>query len=147
MEITVHNVHLDTYAPQQRVDGILRRLSEPTSVVMGDFNNIRPDDPDAEQVWQELLPTYRARFSGASGDRVDGRVFEAVEQGGYVDLFRRMHPRDRGSTVRGAGGLRIDFLFATADLATHVSRCEIFDTAPARDASDHFPVFADFDVD
>ncbi len=87
-EMTVHNVHLDTYAPQQRVDGILRRLSAPPSLVMGDFNNLRPDDPGAEQVWQALAPPYRARFSGASGERADGRVFQALEQAGHVDLFR-----------------------------------------------------------
>jgi exodeoxyribonuclease-3 len=146
-EMTVHNVHLDTNAPQQRVDGILRRLSEPTSLVMGDFNNLRPDDPGAEQVWQALLPAYRTRVSGGSGERADGRVFQAVEQAGHVDLFRHLHPHDRGATLRGAEGLRIDYVFATADLATRVTRCEVFDTAPAREASDHFPVVADFDLD
>ena len=145
-EMTVHNVHLDTYAPQQQLDGILRRLSGPPSLIMGDFNNLRPDDPGAEQVWQTLLPAYRTRFSGGSGERPDDRVFQAVEQAGHVDLFRHLHPRDRGATVRGAEGLRIDYVFATADLATRVTHCAVFDTAPACEASDHFPVVADFDL-
>jgi exonuclease III len=114
--------------------------------VMGDFNNLRPDDPGAEKVWQALLPPYRARFSGASGQEPDGRVFQALEQAGHIDLFRQMHPQERGATVRGAEGLRIDYFFATADLATRVTRCEVFDTAPAHEASDHLPVFADFDL-
>jgi len=146
-EMTVHNVHLDTYAPQQRVDGILRRLSGPTSVVMGDFNNLPPDDPGAEQLWQALSPAYQTRVSGASCERADDRVFQAVELAGHVDLFRQLHPHDRGATVRGAEGLRVDYVFATADLATRVTRCEVFDTAPAREASDHFPVVTDFELD
>lgn len=76
MDLTIHNVHLDTYAPQQRLDGILRRLSGPPSLVLGDFNNLRPDDPDAEHVWQALLPPYQTRFSGGAPlEGADGRVF------------------------------------------------------------------------
>jgi exodeoxyribonuclease III len=146
-EMTVHNVHLDTYAPQQRLDGILRRLSGPMSLVMGDFNNLRPDDPGAEEVWQALLPPYRARVSSGSGEGPDGRVFQALEQAGYIDLFRHMHPHDRGATLRGVEGLRIDYIFATADLASRVSGCEVLDTALAREASDHFPVIADFQLE
>lgn len=148
MELTIHNVHLDTYAPQQRLDGILRRLSGPPSLVLGDFNNLRPDDPDAEHVWQVLLPPYQTRFSGGAPlEGADGRVFKALEQAGHIDLFRHMHPADRGATVRAAGGMRIDFIFATSDLAQRVTRCEVLDASPADEASDHFPVVAEFDLD
>lgn len=75
---------------------------------------------------------------------------ERMLRHGYVDVFRRVHPRAHGRTVATwSPAVRIDYIFATPDLAERVVDCEVVgdrrwpDPDVAR-ASDHFPVVADF---
>ena len=67
---------------------------------------------------------------------------------GYVDCFRRMNPGARGFTCPAdtpAG--RIDFIFADPELAARLTRSNVITTGeglPGEQASDHFPVCAEF---
>ncbi len=67
---------------------------------------------------------------------------------GYVDCFRRMNPEDRGFTCptdTPAG--RIDFIFADPELTARLTRSNVITTGeglPGEQASDHFPVCAEF---
>ncbi len=69
---------------------------------------------------------------------------------GYVDCLRRTHPRADGFTCPTyLPAVRIDYVFATSDLASQLVNCEVAARAGAlgevaRRASDHFPVVADF---
>ena len=67
---------------------------------------------------------------------------------GYVDCFRRMNPGVRGFTCptdTPAG--RIDFIFASPELAARLTGSNIITTGeglPGEQASDHFPICAEF---
>jgi len=63
-----------------------------------------------------------------------------------VDLFRRFHPGERGETIREPP-LRLDYIFATEDLAQRAIRCDVLRTPDTERASDHYPVLADFELD
>lgn len=67
---------------------------------------------------------------------------------GYVDCFRRMNPGARGFTCpAGAPAGRIDFIFASPELAVRLAGSTILTTGeglPGEQASDHFPVSAEF---
>lgn len=75
---------------------------------------------------------------------------ERMLRHGYVDAFRRVHPRAHGRTVATwSPAVRIDYVFATPDLAERVVACEVVGDRRWPDpdvlrASDHFPVVADF---
>jgi endonuclease/exonuclease/phosphatase family metal-dependent hydrolase len=97
------------------------------------------------------LPVSRAM------DRFLGRLIErwTVERllkEGYVDCYRHIHPRARGLTcATWQLSARVDYIFATDDLAAHVVGADVVGarTWPDPDAavaSDHYPVVADFRV-
>jgi endonuclease/exonuclease/phosphatase family metal-dependent hydrolase len=69
---------------------------------------------------------------------------------GYVDCFRRVHPRALGRTcATWLPAARVDYVFANPDLAPHLVTCDVVggNRWPDHDAavaSDHFPLVADF---
>ncbi len=90
-------------------------------------------------------------------DRLLGRFIERwttdrIQALGYVDCFRRAHPRARGYTcATWLPAARVDYIFATRDVAARLASCIVVGGrgAPDRDAivaSDHLPVVADFSV-
>jgi exodeoxyribonuclease-3 len=110
-------------------------------IVLGDLNNPRADDPGVAEGFAAWPARRRARHGGSG---VDDRLFGVLEQGGYVDLFRRLHPGEPGPTVPSTN-LRLDYVFATADLAERAVACEVRRAPEIERASDHLPVVADFD--
>jgi endonuclease/exonuclease/phosphatase family metal-dependent hydrolase len=97
------------------------------------------------------LPVSRAmdRFLGRLIERW---TIERLLKEGYVDCYRRVHPRARGLTcATWQLSARVDYVFATGDLAARVLGADVVGgrTWPDPDAavaSDHFPVVTDFSV-
>jgi len=90
-------------------------------------------------------------------DRFLGRfierwTIERVLRLGYIDCFRRVHPRALGRTsATWLPAARVDYVFASPDMASHVIDCDViggrrWPDADVTAASDHFPVVADFAV-
>lgn len=88
-------------------------------------------------------------------DRGLGRLIErwtVARMGdlGYVDCFRRLHPRAAGYTcATWMPAARIDYVFADPSMAGQLSRCEVvggrnWPDREAHTASDHFPLVAEF---
>jgi endonuclease/exonuclease/phosphatase family metal-dependent hydrolase len=73
-------------------------------------------------------------------------------QAGYVDCLRALHPRaDSFTCPTYQPAVRIDYFFASRDLAAGLVKCEVVGrsgelAALARRASDHFPVVAEFNL-
>ncbi len=76
--------------------------------------------------------------------------YDLLIKAGYVDCFRTLHPEEPGYTWPSpmpAG--RIDFIFASPELARRLVSCEVIGEGkglPATQASDHLPVVACFDM-
>jgi len=71
-----------------------------------------------------------------------------LRNAGYVDCFRCMNPRARGFTcpTESPAG-RIDFIFASPHLARRLAMCCVVtegEGVPGDQASDHFPLCAEF---
>ena len=90
-------------------------------------------------------------------DRFLGRLIErwTVERllnEGYVDCYRRVHPRARGLTcATWQLSARVDYVFATRDLAAKVLMADVVGGRTWADpdaavASDHYPIVAEFSV-
>lgn len=71
-----------------------------------------------------------------------------LQKAGYVDCFRKMNPEAAGFTCpAGAPAGRIDFVFASPELAQSLHACYIpteGEGARGEEASDHLPVVAEF---
>ena len=123
---------------------------EAGSLLLGGDFNVAPADCDvyAPKRWRgrtHVSPEERARIA-------------ALEEGGAVDLWRRLHPDPPEPDVAGftwwnyrvgsfekGHGLRIDLLLASADLADRTEAVEVhheYRTAPK--PSDHAPVVVRF---
>lgn len=101
------------------------------AILLGDFN-MQPDEPGYAALCGPVSPYY-------------GRL---AETGLFTDaLSRAGMPETHGITYPSDGttpGIRIDHVLCTLDMALRVRRGWIDDAA---DASDHQPVWADFDMD
>jgi endonuclease/exonuclease/phosphatase family metal-dependent hydrolase len=140
--LTLYGVHLDPVSPDLRLVGTMHATAAPPAVVLGDFNNLRGDDPGAARAFDEAEPRRRAR---AGTTKLDDRALDFLERAGYEDLYRRLHPGDAGHSIRPGG--RLDYIFATADLASRAVHCEVMRTPESARASDHYPVWADIDIE
>lgn len=73
-----------------------------------------------------------------------------LRKAGYVDVFRRLHPKEPGWTWPSAlPAGRIDYLFASPELAPSLDACEVLlesKGVPVSRASDHLPVLATLQV-
>lgn len=98
-----------------------------------------------------LLPRH------ATVDRLLGRTIERwtvsrLLDAGYVDCFRRVHPRASGYTcATWMPAARIDYVFADPIMAARLRRCEVVGVRRWPDheatfASDHHPLVAEFSV-
>jgi len=103
-------------------------------LLVGDFNALHPDDGVAE------LP------DGAATEFLARRPIAHLLEAGYVDSYRHLHPdaaHSPGYTYAASHPwVRIDFIFASMDLAGRLRRCEVVTSPPAAHASDHLPVLA-----
>ena len=86
------------------------------------------------------------------GRIIDRRTVQRLLDLGYVDCYRQVHPDQPGYTcATWVPAARIDYVFASPDLARALERCEVVGSpgwpdATAAVASDHFPLFADFSM-
>ena len=99
----------------------------------------------------EVLPRGDAT-DAVLGALLPRAAVRSMLQAGYVDCLRSLHPRANGFTCPTyLPTVRIDYMFATKDLAERLVRCEVVGRTGelaemARRASDHFPLMAEFSL-
>ena len=87
-------------------------------------------------------------FDGAASLYAPRGSIALLRSAGYVDCFRALHPGANGFTCPAAAPAgRIDYIFASPELAANLSACSVVTAGEGidgADASDHLPVVADF---
>jgi endonuclease/exonuclease/phosphatase family metal-dependent hydrolase len=147
--------------------------------VMGDFNSLAPGDKFSastilryqfylrasshKRITRTLrgrvaLTLIKALLNGPPGttllDIVGYRYakggIDLLLDAGYTDSFRHLHPDQLGYTYPAAiPGTRIDYIFASPELAPSLTFCEVHaagEDVTGKDASDHLPLLAEFDI-
>jgi len=132
----------DKVTPAEEVSAILSVLGplagEP-HLLVGDFNSLAPGDPVG-------TPPPGVEAWGDAAKSAPRQAIGLLLEAGYVDCYRRLHPRSSGYTYPSdQPWLRLDYVFATPQVAARLRACEIIRTKVARRASDHFPICAVFD--
>jgi exodeoxyribonuclease-3 len=117
--------------------GRLEHASTGPRLLVGDFNALHPDDGVSDPP------------AGAMIEFLARRPIEHVLEAGYVDSYRHLHAdlvASPGYTYAASHPwVRIDFIFASADLAGRLRSCEVVTSPGAAYASDHLPVLADLE--
>ena len=132
---TTHLQHKrEPESEQKRVEevrailSVTRRLGESPHLLAGDFNTLRPgDSPDvATDMPRKAIPL--------------------LLNAGYIDCYRRIHPIAPGYTYKLPDpSMRLDYIFASIEMALHLNRCAVIMNEEARAASDHLPIMAEFE--
>ena len=113
-------------------------------VLAGDFNTLAPGDVlDIRK-----LPHRLKALVWLSGGSIRWRTIQVVLDAGYVDGYRSRHPESAGHTFpTWDPHVRLDYVFLPTGNLQHLRSCEIVRTVEAREASDHFPLLAELDVE
>jgi endonuclease/exonuclease/phosphatase family metal-dependent hydrolase len=116
--------------------GVLRRCRGPHALV-GDLNALRRDDtlgapPPGVVPRGDALP-------GAARD-----VLEPLAEAGYLDCFRALGDEPGFTYPAEAPWLRLDYVFASPELAPTLRGAGVVATPDSARASDHLPVWAEF---
>lgn len=122
----------------QAILDVLRQRSGHLHLLAGDLNTVHPLDTPGSGPRPE--------------DHVAGLALEArlviplLLEAYYVDCYRVLHAQEPGYTIQAPAPLwlRLDYLFASPDLAQRLVTCDVVAHPQARFASDHLPVYAEF---
>ena len=111
-------------------------------VLAGDFNTLAP----GELLDVRRLPMRLRALVWLSGGRIQWRTISTILQAGYADGFRMLHADQSGVTFPAWNAhIRLDYVFLPAEQASRLQSCTVVTDAPARHASDHFPLLAEID--
>jgi exodeoxyribonuclease-3 len=113
-------------------------------LLAGDFNTLAP----GETLDLSRLPHHLRLLARIGGRTIRWQTIQIMLDAGYLDGFRIRHPQEGGSTFpTWDPNLRIDYVFVPGDQAARLVRCEVWTAPPARQASDHFPVLVDLELE
>jgi exodeoxyribonuclease III len=111
-------------------------------VLAGDFNTLAP----GELLDIRKLPHRLRALVWLSGGRIRWRTIQVVLDAHYVDVFRALHPNEPGLTFpTWDPHVRLDYFFVPVGAIGRARSCRVVDDPQAKAASDHFPLFAEFD--
>lgn len=111
-------------------------------VLAGDFNTIAPDD-----VFDAMKLPHRLRaLVWLSGGQIRWRTITTILEAGYADAYRELHEGAISgfSFPTWAPHVRLDYVFLPRAFRDRLVSCEVFTHDAARDASDHFPLVAEW---
>ncbi len=113
-------------------------------VFVGDFNTLPPGDV---LHWRQL-PMRLRPMVWLSGGSVRYQTIQIMLASGHLDGFRRLHPdpEERGYTFPTWNPhVRLDFVFLPERFESRLQECRVLTEEPVlREASDHFPLLAEF---
>ena len=114
-------------------------------VLVGDFNTLAPGE--LLETWR--MPRWIRALVWLSGRDIQRETIQVVLDAGYADGYRAHHPLERGSTFpTWDPHIRFDYVFVPAAFAPRLTACEVVTAPPAvADASDHFPLLAQLELE
>jgi endonuclease/exonuclease/phosphatase family metal-dependent hydrolase len=146
---SVYVTHLDHRSEQVRLKQLAavfqwtgRDRSLP-HLLIGDFNAVSPEDDRNQTALGERL-----RSDPATAHLVeDGyQVVSRLQKRGYVDVATLFGQPGEPTFPAGNPRARIDYIWASASLASAARDCQVWQTAETTLASDHLPVLAEIDL-
>ena len=159
-DVQVAVAHLDYREPAGRKAEAhaLVTLLDPNRprIVLGDLNALSHRDGLTRADLLSLPLHHVERHVEADGE-VETGTTRVLEESGLVDAWRAANPSApavEGWTVPTGvphplhfAPMRIDYIHVSADLARGIVSCRVLRDPPAAQASDHFPVLCEIDLD
>ncbi len=154
LPIQFASVHLSPTGVEvrRREASYLMQLADPAtlSLITGDFNSLSPHDNEPEN-WKTLSPHYRSRYFEGFSKNADRTVLEKFEAAGFIDCGHQANTTNQ-HTVPTKSYLnaefvpfRCDYAMASEKLAKKLKSFDVIRTDKTDFASDHYPIFMEFD--
>jgi len=129
----------DGWSPVDEIPALLEVLASYRGrpyLLVGDFNSLSPEDHIG-------VPPPGATPRGDAEEGAHRQAIGLLLDAGYVDAYRQVHPHDSGYTYPSQSPwLRIDYHFASPELAVYLRDCNVVGDELAMRASDHFPLWS-----
>ena len=117
----------------------IERYESGFHVLVGDFNTLAP----GELLDTRRMPRWIRAMVWLSGRDIQRETIRIMNEEGYVDVYRYLHPEVKGYTFPvWDPHLRLDYVFVPKGFVERVKICEVVTLAAAIKASDHFPLMA-----
>jgi endonuclease/exonuclease/phosphatase family metal-dependent hydrolase len=128
-------------AEMQAILEVLHDTGNQPHLLSGDLNTIAPDDqPDLHNY--AITLKQRNQYHTPQFPR---QVIALLLEAGYQDCYRNLHPGEQGYTSHtDALALRVDYILASPALAQRLQSCNVIRGGLAQQASDHYPLLAEF---
>lgn len=151
---TVYVTHLDHTDEDARLTQLrglrtwtVRDRNRP-HLVMGDFNAIHPWDFAHRPETLAALSAHPKGQNLVHSAKGGPQVIAQMEKAGYTDAYAQYGEPGRQSFLPATDPpIRIDYIFASAPLLPALTGCAIWQEPAGQEASDHRPVWAEFDLD
>jgi exodeoxyribonuclease III len=131
----------DKAQPAQEVPLILKVLGTfagRSHLLVGDFNAIRFGDPVG-------TPPPGSTWRIDPHDPATGAAIGYVLDADYLDCYRALNPLTPGFSYKSEHPwLRLDYVFASPEMAERLLRCDFVTGEGMDKASDHLPLWAEF---
>lgn len=122
----------------------IRQHQKGFHVLVGDFNTLAP----GELLDVRRMPGWIRALIWLSGRDIARETIQIMLDAHYVDGQRFLHPKAKGYTFpTWDPHLRLDYIFLPAEFAERLLACEVINHAAAREASDHFPLLTQLEID
>jgi len=111
-------------------------------LIAGDFNALAP----GELLEVAKMPRWIRAMIWLSGRDISRETIQLLMDEGYVDAWRRLHPKDNGFTFpTWDPHVRLDYVFVPQRFDERIAVCEVLWTPEplVREASDHAPVLVE----
>ena len=116
-------------------------------VVMGDFNAVAAWDYAQNPLALDRLAQAGPGQHMVNRDGGGPQVVAQMEKAGYVDAYSRFgSPGGQSFVLAADPPIRIDYIFVSEPLVPALRDCRIHQEPAGTEASDHRPVYADFDL-
>jgi exonuclease III len=133
------------YLEVKYVLNLCKEFSRQPLLVAGDFNAIALGD---DLLIKSSTVSIKAMLF-LQGNYVFRFALQALLSAGFMDSFRFRHPKENGFTYPTAQrSTRFDYVFVNPVMQKHLKECWIVrEPKIVIQASDHYPVLAEFDLD
>jgi endonuclease/exonuclease/phosphatase family metal-dependent hydrolase len=125
------------------LDGI-KRHEHGFHLLLGDFNTLAP----GELLDVRNMPHWIRALVWISGRDIQRETIQIMLDANYSDGYRTLHPEDKGYTFPVWNPhLRLDYIFLPQAFIQKLISCEVIKHEEARQASDHFPLLSQLEID
>jgi len=113
-------------------------------VLVGDFNTLAP----GELLNVRRMPAWIRALIWISGRDIQRETIQTVLDANYTDGYRHLHPKEGYTFPTWDPHLRLDYIFLPTVYTNRLTDCQVIKhPAAVAQASDHFPLLAQLNID